>query len=72
MKIFGETCASNNLNCSDFKTQGEAQAKYDSCADKIASDNDTTKEQVRSVDVYGLDHDKDGIVCEALRKTVTQ
>lgn len=70
MKIFGEDCSSNNLNCADFKTQGEAQEKYDFCADKIAGDNDTTKEKVRSIDVYGLDHDKDGNVCEALPKGI--
>jgi hypothetical protein len=70
MKIFGEDCASNNLNCDDFKTQPEAQSKYDMCADKIATDNDTTKENIRNIDVYGLDRDKDGIVCEALPKGV--
>jgi len=68
IKIFGEDCASNNLNCADFKTQWEAQEKYDYCADKIAGDNQTTKENIRSIDVYGLDRDKDGIVCEALPK----
>lgn len=68
IKIFGEDCASNNLNCADFKTQWEAQEKYDYCADKIADDNQTTKENIRSIDVYGLDRDKDGIVCEALPK----
>lgn len=36
------------------------------CADKIAADNNTTKENVRNIDVYGLDRDKDGIVCESL------
>lgn len=70
IKIFGEDCASNNLNCADFKTQWEAQEKYDYCADKIADDNQTTKENIRSIDVYGLDRDKDGIVCEALPKWV--
>lgn len=68
MKIFGEECASNNLNCADFQTQSAAQEKYDTCADKIASDNRTTKENIRSIDVYGLDKDKDGAVCEALKK----
>ncbi len=68
MKIFGEECASNNLNCDDFKTQSEAQSKYDMCADKIAADNQTTQENIRSIDVYWLDRDKDGIVCEALPK----
>lgn len=66
MKIFGADCASNNLNCPDFTTQSEAQEKYAYCADKIAADNDTTGEIVRSIDVYGLDRDKDGTVCEVL------
>lgn len=66
MKVFGEACASNNLNCDDFASQPEAQEKYSYCADKIATDNDTTREMIRSIDVYGLDRDKDGIVCEAL------
>jgi len=39
-----------NYNCSDFKTQEEAQEVYDSC----------------DTDVMGLDRDHDGIVCEHL------
>ena len=66
MKVFGTDCASNNLNCDDFKNQPKAQEKYDMCAEKIATDNNTTREIIRSIDIYGLDHDKDGIVCEAL------
>ncbi len=42
-----------NYNCSDFKTQEEAQAVYEQC----------------DTDVSGLDRDKDGIVCEHLPKT---
>jgi len=38
------------------------------CADKIASDNNKDKAAVRNLDVYGLDGDKDGVVCEALQK----
>lgn len=72
MKIFGLDCASNNLNCADFTSQPEAQIKYDLCADKIASDNNATKESVRGIDVYGLDWDKDGIVCESLPKALAQ
>ncbi len=41
-----------NYNCSDFKTQEEAQAVYDKC----------------DTDINGLDRDKDGIVCESLPK----
>lgn len=38
------------------------------CGDKIAADNKQDRSAVRSLDIYGLDKDKDGIVCEALRK----
>lgn len=72
MKIFGEDCSSNNLNCSDFKTQSEAQEKYDFCGEKIAADNKTTKENIRNIDIYGLDRDKDGVVCESLPKALAQ
>ncbi len=57
----------DDLNCSNFKTQEEAQAKYDMCADQIASYNsglDTAK--VKSLDIYGLDGNKNGVVCESL------
>ena len=43
-----------NYNCSDFKTQGEAQEVFEACGGE---------------DVYGLDRDKDGLVCESLPKT---
>ncbi len=39
-----------NYNCSDFQTQEEAQKVYEACG----------------TDVFGLDRDKDGLVCEAL------
>lgn len=47
-----------DYNCSDFKTQPEAQQVYDRC-----------KTLGTNMDVYHLDGDKDGIVCEALPKT---
>ncbi len=56
-----------DLNCSNFATQPEAQAKYDQCASEIASYNqgiDAAK--VKSLDIYRLDGNKNGIVCEAL------
>jgi hypothetical protein len=57
----------NDLNCNNFKTQEEAQAKYDSCADQIASYNTgKTPAQIKSLDIYGLDGNKNGVVCEAL------
>jgi hypothetical protein len=56
-----------DLNCSNFTTQREAQAKYDQCADEIASNNaGKTSSEIKNLDIYGLDGDKDGIVCEAL------
>jgi hypothetical protein len=58
-----------DLNCDNFATQEEAQAKYDQCADEIASNNaGKTASEIKNLDIYGLDHDKDGIVCEALPK----
>ena len=56
-----------DLNCSNFTTQPEAQAKYDLCANETASYNTgKTESQIKNLDIYGLDGDKDGIVCEAL------
>ncbi len=54
-----EFCNSKEIdyNCSDFKTQPEAQSVYDKC-----------KESGKNMDVYGLDRDKDGQVCESLPK----
>lgn len=54
----GNACgddAKDVYNCSDFKTQEEAQAKYEEC---IALGKDVNR----------LDADKDGIACEALPK----
>ena len=53
-----------DLNCADFSTQDEAQAKYQECADEIEANNpgiDTKK-----FDIYWLDGNNNGIVCEAL------
>ena len=47
-------CSANNYNCSDFKTQTEAQAIYECCMLKIGTD------------IHRLDSDKDGLVCEGL------
>lgn len=66
VKMIGE-CIADDLNCDNFKTQGEAQALYDKCAEEIkAYNSDLEGKDVKSLDVYGLDRDKDGIVCEAL------
>lgn len=46
-------CTSNTYNCTDFKTQKEAQQVFDFCGG------------VKN-DIHKLDGDKDGIVCENL------
>jgi len=66
VKPQGET-KEYDLNCSNFPTQKEAQAKYEQCADETASNNSgKTTSEIKNLDIYGLDGDKDGIVCEAL------
>ncbi len=56
-----------DLNCSNFKTQPEAQAKYNECAAQIAENNQSLDAaKIQSLDIYGLDGNKNGIVCEAL------
>jgi len=62
-------CLSDNINCSNFATQDEAQTMYEDCANEIASYNDWV-EDVKSLDVYWLDRDKDWIVCESLPAAV--
>ncbi len=49
----GINCFENVYNCSDFKTQSEAQAVFEACG---GSAND----------IHRLDADKDGRVCESL------
>ena len=56
-----------DLNCANFKSQAEAQAKYDECGVQIEKNNTQVK-NAKSLDIYGLDGDKDGKVCEALPK----
>ncbi len=46
-------CSSNTYNCSDFKTQAEAQTAFETCGGT-------------SNDVHKLDRDNDGKVCESL------
>lgn len=48
-----------DYNCADFTSQPEAQQVYDRC-----------KTLGQDMDVYHLDGDKDGVVCESLPKTV--
>ncbi len=73
IKLLGECALPKNqkdtsdLDCKNFTTQAEAQTKYNQCATEIASYNtgiDTKK--LVSLDIYRLDGDKDGIVCESL------
>jgi hypothetical protein len=52
--LYGATCEENVYNCSDFKTQAEAQEVYDTCA---TADNR---------DRHGLDRDGDGVACQSL------
>lgn len=49
--------ADKDYNCSDFTAQPEAQQVYDRC-----------KTLGQNMDVYHLDGDKDGVVCESLPK----
>jgi len=46
-----------NYNCKDFLTQAEAQKIYETC-----------KERSGKEDVFGLDRNHNGIVCESLPK----
>jgi hypothetical protein len=50
-------CGSTEIdyNCSDFKTQAEAMTVYKRCG-----------ELGKNMDVFRLDGDKDGLVCESL------
>lgn len=69
LKIIWSDCLKDTVNCANFTTQPEAQAKYAACAAKIKSQNASASEdEIRNLDVFGLDGDKDGVVCEALPK----
>ena len=46
-------CSSDVYNCGNFTTQAEAQVAFDSCFETAG-------------DVWGLDNDGDGRVCEGL------
>jgi len=66
VRLITGVCNSNDfdLNCADFTTQGEAQAKYDACAKEVEENNPGI--DTRKLDIYGLDGNNNGIVCEAL------
>lgn len=48
-----DNCGADDLNCANFTYQEDAQAIYEECA-------------AGGQDVYRLDGDKDGVVCEML------
>ncbi len=52
--LYGAMCEENVYNCSNFKTQPEAQEVYDTCS------------TVENRDRHGLDRDGDGIACQSL------
>ncbi len=52
--LYGATCEENVYNCSNFKTQSEAQEVYDTCT------------STENRDRHGLDRDGDGIACQSL------
>jgi len=60
-------CVKADVNCDNFKTQEDAQKRYDFCMDEIKKNNPNI-EDPRKLDIYGLDRDHDGIACEALPK----
>ncbi len=60
-------CVKADVNCDNFKTQADAQTRYNYCMDEIKQNNPNI-EDPRKLDIYGLDRDHDGIACEALPK----
>ncbi|MBP6256625.1 hypothetical protein KA405_02650 [Patescibacteria group bacterium] len=70
VKLIGDCVvadAADDLNCANFQTQSQAQSVYQKCVDRIkAYNSDKSAEEIARLDVYGLDGDKDGIVCEHL------
>jgi FlaG/FlaF family flagellin (archaellin) len=64
VRVFG-SCIKDEINCSAFKTRSEAQAKYDMCATEIKKNNPSITD-MNKLDIYGLDGNNNGLVCEAL------
>lgn len=52
--LYGAMCEENVYNCSNFKTQGEAQEVYETCKTEDKPDR------------HGLDRDGDGVACQSL------
>jgi len=69
IRLITWTCATKDfdLNCSDFSTQADAQAKYDQCAESIKKNNPDLNLDMNKLDIYGLDGNNNWIVCEALK-----
>ncbi len=61
------SCVKADVNCDNFKTQEEAQKRYDTCMKEIKENNKNITDPVK-LDIYWLDRDHDGIACEALPK----
>ncbi len=61
------SCVKADVNCDNFKTQADAQKRYDECMDEIKKDNPTITDP-KKLDIYGLDRDHDWIACESLPK----
>lgn len=55
-KLSSYTCSSNVYNCSNFRTEKQAQSVFNYC-----------KKQTGKRDVHKLDSDKDGKACETLK-----
>lgn len=53
-----EMCAWKDFDCSDFKTQEEAQIYYDECKNFYYN----------KIDIHDLDKNDDGVACETLPK----
>ncbi len=52
--LYGATCEENVYNCSNFKTQPEAQEVYDTCT------------SAENRDRHGLDKDGNSLACQSL------
>jgi len=63
--LLWDCSVSQDLNCDNFETQEDAQSLYERCMNKVIEYNKDVENPV-SLDIYGLDGDKDGIVCEHL------
>jgi len=61
-------CVKADVNCDGFSIQADAQTMYNKCAESIKANNPNIWDALK-LDIYGLDRDKDGIVCEHLPKT---